>query len=420
MTHHNTLRFGAQTDSVTSLLRIVNLVRSGEAITRPEIGRVTDLSRGVVTQRITQAISMGFLVEDALAPSTGGRAARTLRFNAERGRIIVCALGALHINVGLTDLDGQVIGRSHAGWDVSRGPDETLAKTFSLVDALLEEDRDETENWAVVVGLPGPVDFETGSPVAPPIMPGWGGFDVRGCFEERYDAPVWVDNDTNLLVLSERHRFEDGTGDLIYFKLGSGIGTGLLSRGRIHRGANGTAGDIGHVPVPGATEICRCGKTGCLEAVASGWALVRDARRALEDGAKGLLAERVADGAELDLEQITLAARDGDPFALGLVEHSARLVGDSIATLVNIFNPSTIVVGGAIAGAGEVFLAEVRQQVYSQSLPLATRDLVITTSASDRTAPIRGGAALAIEELFEITFPRWFAEARPTVELTRS
>lgn len=418
MTHDNTLRFGAQTDAVTSLLRIVNLVRNGEATTRPEIGRVTDLSRGVVTQRISQAISMGFLVEDALAPSTGGRAARSLRFTAERGRIIVCALGALHINIGLTDLDGRIIGRSHADWEVTRGPEETIAKIFTLVDALVAE-HGEAETWAVVVGLPGPVDFDSGSPVSPPIMPGWGGFDVRGSFEQRFEAPVWVDNDSNLLVLSERERFADGTGDLIYFKLGSGIGTGLLSRGRIHRGANGTAGDIGHVPVRGSEETCRCGKTGCLEAVASGWALVRDARRALEGGAQGLLADRVSDGATLDLEQITLAARDGDPIALGLIERSASLVGDSIATLVNIFNPSTIVVGGAIAGAGEVFLAEVRQRIYRHSLPLATRDLVITTSASDRTAPIRGGAALAIEELFETTFPRWFAETRPTIALTR-
>ncbi len=147
--------------------------------------------------------------------------------------------------------------------------------------------------WGISVGIPGPVDFDSGRPVAPPIMPGWNGFDIRRRFEERYDAPVWVDNDVNLLALNERSRRRDEQHlDLIYCKVGSGIGAGLLSQGRIHRGANGAAGDIGHVRVAGSDALCRCGKIGCLEAVAGGWALVRDAEIAVAEGATGALAQR--------------------------------------------------------------------------------------------------------------------------------
>ncbi|MDQ1172084.1 putative NBD/HSP70 family sugar kinase [Microbacterium testaceum] len=414
MANESTLRFGAQTDEVTSLLRIVNMVRTGEAVTRPEIGRVTGLGRGVVAQRIDRAVEMGFLEDAEYAPSSGGRAPRTLRFRAERGRLVVCALGGLHIHVGVTDLAGDILAETHRAWDIATGPDETLAAATALIDGLLQAD-DGTAVWAVVVGLPGPVDFETGRPVAPPIMPGWNGADVRRVFEDRYDAPVWVDNDVNLLAAGERARRRDEAVDLIYCKVGTGIGAGLVSRGRLHRGANGAAGDVGHVRVPGSEHVCRCGKTGCLEAVAGGWALVRDAEAALPEGATGMLGEISASGAELTPEDIARSAERGDPLSISLIQASARHVGEALAALVNMFNPSVIVIGGAIASAGELFLAEVRHRVYELSLPLATRDLVIKTSENDVSEPVRGGVDLAREQLFEVSLPRWFGEGRPTL-----
>jgi len=414
MTRDSTLRFGAQTDEVTSLLRIVNLVRTGEATTRPEIGRLTGLGRGVVTQRVDQAIEMGFLADGEYAPSSGGRAPRTLRFRSEQGRIIVCAFGALHLRVGIASLDGDIIDDSHTPWDIARGPAETIDRALEMLDEILAR-HDDVPAWGVAVGIPGPVDFESGRPVAPPIMPGWNGFDMRRRFEERFDAPTWVDNDVNLLAFSERARRQDEMPDLIFCKVGTGIGAGLLSRGRIHRGANGAAGDIGHVRVRDSDAQCRCGKVGCLEAEAGGWALVRDAESAVADGRGGALERLVDEGGSITPEAIALAANNGDALAISLIQRSARLVGESIAALVNMFNPGIIVVGGAVSSAGEVFLAEVRQRVYELSLPLATRDLSIVRSHGDEKEPLRGGAEMVREQLFETTFPRWFAEGRPMI-----
>lgn len=415
MATESTLRFGAQTDEVTSLLRIVNMVRDGEASTRPEIGRVTGLGRGVVTQRVDQAIEMGFLEDGAFGPSSGGRAPRTLRFRSGRGLIVVCALGALHIHVGVAELEGDILEDTHRPWDISRGPAETLETAMAMIDDLLA-DRSGRPIWGIAVGVPGPVDFESGRPVAPPIMPGWNGFDVRRRFEQRYDAPTWVDNDVNLLAFGERARRRADHVDLIYCKVGSGIGAGLVSQGHVHRGANGAAGDIGHVRVRDADDQCRCGKIGCLEAVAGGWALVRDANAAIAGGATGYLAQRAAEGADPTPEGISRAAEDGDALAISLVQRSARVVGEAIATLVNMFNPSVIVIGGAVTAAGEVFLAEVRQRVYELSLPLATRDLSIVQSVNDVREPLRGGADMVREQLFEITFPRWFSAGAPSIE----
>ncbi|SLJ91019.1 ROK family protein [Arthrobacter sp. P2b] len=414
MTTESTLRFGAQTDEGTSLLRIINLVRTGEAITRPELGKLTGLGRGVVSQRVDQAIKMGLLADGEFGASSGGRQPRKLRFCAEQGMIVVCALGALHVRVGIAGLDGDILEHMHRNWDISRGPGETIDMVFSMVDELLEKGNKQPV-WSVVVGLPGPVDFLTGRPAAPAIMPGWNDFDVRTPFEERYDAPVWVDNDVNLLALGERAHRRDVPTDLIYCKIGLGMGAGLLSEGRIHRGANGAAGDIGHVRVAGSEAECRCGKIGCLEAVAGGWALVRDAELAIGQGAKGPLATR-AGKAPLIPEDITLAAAEGDPLAISLIRKSAQVAGEAISALVNMFNPGVIVIGGVMASAGEVFLSEVRQRIYELSLPLATRDLIVLQSANDEREPLRGGVELARQQLFGVTFPRWFAHGRPSPE----
>ena len=408
------MRFGAQTDEMTSLLRIVNMVRTGDATTRPEIGRVTGIGRGVVTQRVDHAIGLGYLQDGEFGPSSGGRAPRTLRFRGEQGTIIVCALGALHIHVGIAALDGDILDQTHRAWDISRGPAETLDEAMGMIDGLLAKGS-KAPVWGIAVGIPGPVDFESGRPVAPPIMPGWNGFDLRRRFEQHYDAPVWVDNDVNLLAFGERARRRDTNPDLIYCKVGSGIGAGLLSYGRIHRGANGAAGDIGHVRVRESDALCRCGKIGCLEAVAGGWALVRDAEAAIADGATGSLAQASEAGSPPTPESIARAAENGDALAIGLIQHSARDVGESIAALVNMFNPGVIVIGGAVAAAGELFLAEVRQRVYELSLPLATRDLSIVQSLNDVQEPLRGGAEMVREQLFDVTFPRWFAQGHPTL-----
>jgi predicted NBD/HSP70 family sugar kinase len=414
MSTESILRFGAQTDEKTSLLRIVNMVRTGDATTRPEIGRVTGLGRGVVTQRVDHAIELGYLEDGEFGSSSGGRAPRTLRFRGEQGAIIICALGALHIHVGIAALDGDILDQTHRAWDIARGPAETLEAAMDMVDELIKRGT-QAPVWGIAVGVPGPVDFETGRPVAPPIMPGWNGFDVRRRFEQRYDAPVWVDNDVNLLAFGERARRREENPDLIYCKVGSGIGAGLLSHGHIHRGANGAAGDIGHVRVRDADVVCRCGKIGCLEAVAGGWALVRDAELAIAAGATGYLARSFEAGELPTPEAIAIAAEDGDALAIGLIQRSARDVGESIAALVNMFNPSVIVIGGAVAAAGELFLAEVRQRVYELSLPLATRDLSIVQSVNDVREPLRGGADMVREQLFDVTFPRWFADGRPNV-----
>lgn len=366
-----------------------------------------------MAQRVDRAIDLGYLEELEPVSIRSGRAAKRLRFRTERGLLVTCALGALHIRIGLATLDGQVLAHEHRDWDIARGPELTLSAAMTMIDALLEDT--DTPVWAITVGTPGPVRFRTGQALSSPLMPGWNGFDIRRLFEERYNVPTWVDKDANLLALGERTRQSDDFVDLLYCKVGTGITASFLSEGRVHRAANGTAGDIGHVRAVDEQISCKCGNFGCLDAVASGWAIVRDAERAISAGTESMLAERVSDGAALTPELVSIAADDGDALALTLTRQSAHLVGMVIATLVNAFGPSVIVFGGVVAGAGDVFLAEVRRRVYELCPTLATHDLTIIRSADDPREPLRGGSELLTEQLFGPAFAQWFDAGQPSV-----
>ncbi|MFH5823539.1 ROK family protein [Georgenia sp. AZ-5] len=390
-------------DQLDSMVRVLELVRAGTARTRPEIARVSGLGRTVVTQRVEQLIRAGLLRDGSLAPSTGGRAARRLELNAEVGYVLVGELGATSIDVGLSDLAGNLLAQEQETADVADGPEPVLSRVHELFSELLERTRIARDAvWGVGLGLPGPVEFASGRPVSPPIMPGWDGFDVRGFFAGLgYAAPVWVDNDVNVMALGElRGGLAMGERDVVYVKIGSGIGAGLVSQGRLHRGAQGGAGDIGHTAVVSDAHIvCRCGKVGCLEAVAGGQAIARDGRSAAEDGSSPRLAKSLAERGKIRSEDVAEAAAFGDRVAIELLARSAVTVGEVLARIVNFFNPSLILLGGGVTSVGDGYLAQIRQTVLSRSLPLATRELHIMRSLAGDQAGLRGAAYMVVDEL---------------------
>ena len=261
------------------------------------------------------------------------------------------------------------------------------------------------------------MEFSSGLPVAPPIMPGWDGYPIRERFARRWNAPTWVDNDVNLLALAElrTNRAAAEEQDVLYVKMGTGIGAGLVSSGRLHRGRNGCAGDIGHVAVAEAeTVICRCGNAGCLEAVAGGAALAREGRRLAEGGGSPLLARTLAETGTVTAADLTAAAERGDAAARALLARAGRLVGTTMATLVSFYNPGLVVLGGGVASAGDYVLAAIRESVYRRSLPLATRTLRIEPSSLGRTGELVGAIHLTLDELFgPARLARWLPEGTP-------
>jgi predicted NBD/HSP70 family sugar kinase len=367
---------------------LLHLIRSGRARTRGELGQATGLARSTVAQRIDALKAAGLIVElGEAAPSTGGRPPSLLGFNADAGLILAADLGATHSRVSVSNLLAEPIADTTAEIDINLGPVEVLAwldETFR--DLLIEIGRPMAEVRGVGIGLPGPVDFARGMAVNPPIMAGWHLFGVGEHCRALYDVPVLVDNDVNIMALGEYWVMEPKVEDFIFIKVGTGIGSGLILGGTLHRGAKGAAGDMGHVRTTTDDALCRCGNNGCLEATAGGGAIAARLRESGHDAAH--------------TRDVVSLVQQGNREATRSVRMAGRLIGQVLASTVNLLNPALIMVGGDMAKAEPQLLAGIREVVYQRSTTLSTTDLQITVSTLGDHAGITGAAAMVIENIF--------------------
>lgn len=364
---------------------LLQLMLDGTPRTRAELIKLTGLARSTVGARVDALLAAGLLAPSGEAASTGGRPPAQLAFNPDAGVVIGADLGATHALVALTDLRGRVVSEKAFEIDISEGPEVVLDRVARTGRALLSgAGRRREELAGVGIGLPGPVEHSTGRPVLPPIMPGWDNYDVPAHIGNALGAPVLVDNDVNLMALGEHATTYPDVEQMIFVKVATGIGAGIISGGRLHRGAQGAAGDLGHVAaLHGGSTPCTCGNLGCLEAVASGPAVVR----ALQE--RGIHAG--------DTRGLIQLAKSGDLAAAAAVRDAGREIGHVLATCVSLLNPSVIAVGGLLAQAAESLLAGIREVVYGRSLPLATGELQIVASRTADHAGVIGAATMVIQ-----------------------
>ncbi len=369
---------------VTDLSLTLELLRDQQPRTRGELADLTGHARSTVAARVGRLLLSGLVTPAPDGASTGGRPPTSFAFNPAARVAGAVDLGATHVRVAVTDLAAGVLAERSEAVVLSTGPGPVLGRTAALLAQLLgQAGRTPGELVGVGVGLPGPVDHATGRPTNPPLMPGWDDADVAGCLHRHLDVPVLVDNDVNVMALGEHATHFPDVGHLLFVKVATGIGAGLISDGGLRRGARGAAGDIGHIAVPGEARPCRCGNSGCVEAVASGLAIAADLTAA------GTPAASCADVVRL--------VTAGDADAVRAVREAGRRVGEVLATCVSLLNPSVIVLGGSIAEAGDQLLAGVREVVYRRSLPLATQHLQIVTSRARGRAGVLGAATMVIE-----------------------
>ena len=365
---------------------LLGLIRASGATTRSELIEATGLSRSTVSDRVDALILSDLVREAGATPSDGGRPRGTLEFNPAAGVVLVADLGASHACVALMDLAGGVIAQQYMPIAVADGPLPVLGAVHERFGALLgEAGRGPPDVRGVGVGLPGPVAFSTGRLTHPPLMPGWHGFGVRDWFADRYRAPVVVDNDVNVMAFGEQQTWYPDCEHLLFVKVGTGIGCGIIAGGRVMRGAQGAAGDIGHIRVSGHDDArCSCGNAGCLEAVASGSAIAARLTRAGHEAA-----------GSVDVVRLVLEAH---PLANRLVREAGRCLGEALADCVSLFNPGAIVIGGPILEASQPLLAGVREVTILRAPPLATRHLRIAPSRLGGLAGVVG-AGLMVREM---------------------
>ena len=358
------------------------LLRDGRPRTRADLAAVTGQARSTVAARIDLLMATGLIAPAGEATSTGGRPPATFAFAPSARVVLGVDLGATHARLAVTDLASAVLAQRELPLLITDGPGPVLARVAATGTELLHEaGRSVADLAGVGVGLPGPVEHATGKPNNPPIMPGWDDADVPGILGNRFQAPVLVDNDVNIMALGEHRTAWPAVADLLFVKVATGIGAGIIADGALRRGAQGSAGDIGHVAVPGVTDItCRCGNIGCLEAIASGQAVANRLEGAITPAG------------------VVALVRSGDVTASQAVRQAGRDIGAVLATSVSLLNPSMIVIGGILADAGEHIVAGIREVVYQRSLPLATQHLRIVTARTGTRAGVLGASAMAVDQ----------------------
>ncbi|NUR30778.1 MAG: ROK family transcriptional regulator [Catenulispora sp.] len=381
-------------------VRLLRLLRDEGALSRAELADRLDIPRPRLLAELDRLVQAGHVAEAGPAESRGGRRSTLVALNPAM-RFAAVDLGATSIDVEVVNGRLEKVAAYSEPADIRQGPKAILHRVDELLAKAKVEGAFERLD-GIGIGVPGPVSFRDGTPVSPPIMPGWDRYPVRELLTREHGCPAVVDNDVNIMAVGERNAgVAHSVDNFLFLKIGTGIGCGIFLNGEVYRGSDGCAGDIGHIQVDAAGPVCTCGNVGCLEAVFSGAALAREATAAARAGNSPALAERLARKGEVTATDVAEAAIEGDVTCIQLIRDGGRRVGTVLAGLVSFVNPSLIVIGGGLAQLGHIMLAEIRSVVYRRSLPLATGNLPLVLSELGPRAGVAGAAVLASEIAFE-------------------
>jgi predicted NBD/HSP70 family sugar kinase len=366
---------------------IFALVRDRDAETRAELGRITGLSRSAVASRVAALTELGLVIETEDTQSTGGRPPARLSFDIDAGVVLAAAIGRSRSQLGVFTLGGELLASDTVDQEIGVGPDELMPQITKRLQVLLE-DSHRTGHRILGVGLsiPGTADTARGCSLDSPIMHGWDGVPLAPFFADTTSAPVFLDNDANAMVLAERRDNRDRFQNALLVKASTGLGAGIVAGGALQRGSLGAAGEFGHTKTAAAAGVaCRCGDSGCLEAIAGGWALVRALN---EQGREVGHVRGVVD-----------LAVSGDPEARRLIRDSGRHIGETLAGAVNLLNPEVLIIGGDMANAYDIFVAGLRETVYGNATALATKALTIQATTHGDLSGVIGSAALVLDQV---------------------
>ena len=387
--------------------KLIDLIRRHTELTIADFIIYTDYSRTKITSCIDSLQDKKIIVANKTTEYSGGRRSKTFCLNGDLGLVAGVDIGASSIDLSIADFSGKVLVRYAETMSVMDGPIKVLGRACSLLEKMLKENNLSAEKMSGIgIGVPGPVDFSAGFVVSPPIMPGWDCYPIIQTVQQWFpSANVVVDNDVNVMALGEINQGAGkGVDNLIFVKIGTGIGAGIICEGEIYRGSSGCAGDIGHICVDKNGPVCHCGNKGCLETIAAGQAIADRGLMAAQSGRSPILLEHYEkNGKVLRAEDVGDAAREGDTVATEVIRESGQYVGDVLAGLVNFYNPEMIVIGGGVSNLGNLLLSSIRQTVLHRSLPLATRNLQIVFSEIGPNAGVIGAVSLAMDYMFSLS-----------------
>lgn len=394
----------------------LDLIRfSGTGMSRTDLADRMGLTRAALSLIVNDLLENKIVVEAESRSAPSGRPPIVLETNAERGLVGAVDLGATHMNIAIADYAARIHKEAEYQFDVKDGPEVSLAKIdHNLRQMLKDQGLDISDLSSIGVGVPGPVITEAGMVVAPPIMPGWDRYPIRDCLEKMWGHPVVLNNDAELGALGEwAYGAGRGEKNIAYIKVGSGIGAGLILNKQIYGGTMGAAGEIGHLTIDENGPLCNCGNHGCLEAFAGGSAIAKQGQILAGSGKRTLLSNLPVD--KITPFEVAEAARRGDLPAQEIRRRAGTYIGIAIAGLINLFNPSVVIIGGGVSQVGDILTSPIRQAVRERAMRASERSVRITTSTLGRRSVLIGATVQAINVAIHIAAENKNSSSKVTV-----
>ena len=375
----------------------LDLIRfSAGGLSRADLAEKMGLTRAAVSLIVTDLLDSGVIQEAEIRSVPSGRPPVMLEINPKLGLVGAIDMGASHMSIAVADFTARILQEFEIPLEIKNGPKVCLAEANQQLLKLLESQGLSISSISAVgVGVPGPVITEAGMVLAPPIMPGWDRYPIRSTLEKMWGCPVTLNNDAELGALGEwAYGAGRGEKNIAYIKVGTGIGAGLILNQQIYGGTTGAAGEIGHLTIDENGPLCNCGNHGCLEAFASGYAIAQQGQLLIQSGKRTLLSDLAAE--KITAHEVAEAARRGDLHAQEILRRSGTFIGIAIAGLINLFNPSIVIIGGGVAQVGDLLTAPIRQAVRERAMRASEQSMRITTAMLGRRSLLIGATVQAI------------------------
>jgi glucokinase len=311
-------------------------------------------------------------------------------------------IGGSKLAAAVGTADGKLVGITTTPTPQRLRPQEVVTSLLDLANlAVRKANAIWKEVKAVGISFGGPVNFQQGFTIACHHLPGWSNVPLVKVVKNKLQLPTVMDNDANVSALGEaRLGAGKGAADFAYLTVSTGIGAGLILDGKIYRGTGSLAGEVGHTLLRPGGPLCTCGRNGCLEALASGWAIARSAKEALAISQEQSLLHAVAEK-ELDARAVANAAGLGDALALKVMAEAADALGQGIATIINALNLPLVVVGGGVTKSGEILFLPLREAVKRYAVPEASETVKIMPAELKDNSPLVGAILLASDLVHE-------------------
>ena len=314
-------------------------------------------------------------------------------------KVLAFDLGGTKFAFGVVAENGEVIGSDKIETLAKQGPEQAIQRVNLAAQALLKKLNIKPEDLiGIGIASPGPLDIAKGCVDGSPNLPGWTGYSIEKSLSTFFNLPARIDNDANAAALGE-YKFGAGKNkkNMVYITVSTGIGGGVIVDGRLMRGANGNAAELGHLTLNIAGPACPCGANGCLEMYASGTAIARRTREAIQAGAQSQILNLAGSIDEITTHHILTALEKNDVLAQKIWNETTEYLGRGLAVVINSFNPELIVVGGGVTAAGDLLFKPVREKALRYAFPRLAAVCSIVPAGLGSNVGVVGAAACAFE-----------------------